>query len=58
MSLIELNNLSVAYGSHKVLRDVSLTINQGEILTVVGVNGSGKTTTIGALIGYAKPTSG
>ena len=44
MSLIELNNLSVAYGSHKVLRDVSLTINQGEILTVVGPNGSGKTT--------------
>lgn len=58
MSLIELNNLSVAYGSHKVLRDVSLTINQGEILTVVGPNGSGKTTLFRALIGSAKPASG
>ena len=58
MSLIELNNLSVAYGSSEVLSDVSLTVNQGEILTIVGPNGSGKTTLFRALIGSVNPTSG
>ena len=58
MSLIELKNLSVAYGSNVVLQDVSLTINQGEILTIVGPNGSGKTTLFRALIGSVNPMSG
>ena len=58
MSLIELKDLSVAYGSSKVLSDVSLTVNQGEILTIVGPNGSGKTTLFRALIGSVNPSSG
>ncbi len=58
MSLIELKDLSVAYGSSEVLSDVSLTVNQGEILTIVGPNGSGKTTLFRALIGSVKPSSG
>ena len=58
MSLIELKNLSVAYGSSEVLRDISLTVNQGEILTIVGPNGSGKTTLFRALIGSVNPSSG
>ena len=58
MSLIELKDLSVAYGSSEVLSDVSLTVNQGEILTIVGPNGSGKTTLFRALIGSVNPLSG
>ena len=58
MSLIELKDLSVAYGSSEVLSDVSLTVNQGEILTIVGPNGSGKTTLFRALIGSVNPSSG
>lgn len=58
MSLIELKNLSVAYGSNVVLRNVSLAISQGEILTIVGPNGSGKTTLFRALIGSVNPASG
>jgi len=58
VSLIELKNLSVAYGSSEVLSDVSLTVNQGEILTIVGPNGSGKTTLFRALIGSVNPSSG
>ena len=58
MSLIELKDLSVAYGSSEVLSDVSLAVNQGEILTIVGPNGSGKTTLFRALIGSVNPSSG
>lgn len=58
MSLIELKDLSVAYGSSEVLSDVSLRVNQGEILTIVGPNGSGKTTLFRALIGSVNPSSG
>lgn len=58
MSLIAVENISVGYGARTVLRDVSLTIEPGEILTVVGPNGSGKTTLLRALIGAAQLTSG
>ncbi len=58
MSLIAVENINVGYGTHMVLRNVSLTIEPGEIVTVVGPNGSGKTTLLRALIGAAHPTSG
>lgn len=58
MSLIELQKLSVAYGSNIVLRDVSLVVKPGEIVTIVGPNGSGKTTLFRTIIGSEKPRSG
>ncbi|QHQ35357.1 ATP-binding cassette domain-containing protein [Algicella marina] len=58
MSLVTLENLSVGYGANEVLRGVSLTIEPGEIVTVVGPNGSGKTTLLRTLIGAVTPTSG
>jgi len=42
MSLIQVDNLSVSYGAHKVLSHVSMEISKGEIVTIVGPNGSGK----------------
>lgn len=58
MSLVELNGLSVAYGSNVVLRDVSFVIQPGEIVTIVGPNGSGKTTLFRAIIGSKNPSAG
>lgn len=58
MSLIEVKNLSVAYGANTVLRDVSLTVEPGEIVTIVGPNGSGKSSLLRAIIGATKPASG
>ena len=58
MSLIAVGNISVGYGAQTVLRDVSLTVEPGEIVTIVGPNGSGKTTLLRSLIGAVRPSRG
>jgi zinc transport system ATP-binding protein len=58
MSLISVKNLSVAYGAQTVLRDVSLDLEPGEIVTIVGPNGSGKTSLLRAIIGAIRPRTG
>ncbi|MFA8385469.1 MAG: ATP-binding cassette domain-containing protein [Pelagibaca sp.] len=58
MSLISVNGMSVGYGANTVLRNVSLSIDAGEIVTIVGPNGSGKTTLLRALIGAVRPDTG
>ena len=57
MSLIDVTNLSVAYGGKTVLRDVDLGLSPGEIVTVVGPNGSGKTSLLRAIIGAVTPAA-
>lgn len=44
--MLEINNLSVNYGGIQALQDVSLTVNEGEVVTLIGANGAGKTTTL------------
>mmetsp|Transcript_22457 Transcript_22457/g.36300 ORF Transcript_22457/g.36300 Transcript_22457/m.36300 type:complete len:244 (-) Transcript_22457:9287-10018(-) len=58
MSLISVNGLSVAYGANTVLSNVALHLEPGEIVTIVGPNGSGKTSLLRAIIGAAAPTRG
>jgi zinc transport system ATP-binding protein len=58
MSLLTVENLSVRYGTTEVLRDVSLTMDRGEIVTIVGPNGSGKTTLLRAIVGAAPAATG
>ena len=58
MSLIEVENLSVQYGKKTVLRDVSLAIEPREIVTIVGPNGSGKTSLFKAIIGSLAAAKG
>lgn len=56
--LLEVNELSVAYGRIEALHKVSLTIREGEIVTVIGPNGAGKTTLLAALMGLLPASSG
>ncbi len=56
--ILELRNVSTHYGPIQVLRDVSITINAGEIVCLLGGNASGKTTTLKTVLGYVVPTHG
>lgn len=58
MSLVSVDNLSLKYGAKTVLSHVSLRIEQGEIVTIVGPNGSGKTSLLRAIIGAVTPARG
>ncbi|TMQ17372.1 MAG: ABC transporter ATP-binding protein [Candidatus Rokuibacteriota bacterium] len=58
MSLLELSNLDVAYGDLPALSDVSLAVEAGETLSVVGANGSGKTTMLRTISGLLRPRRG
>lgn len=58
MAVISVENLTVAYGDHPVIQDLSFTVNEGDFLVVVGENGVGKTTLVRALLGLLKPQSG
>jgi branched-chain amino acid transport system ATP-binding protein len=56
--LLEVRNLDFAYGDVQVLRGVSLTVNAGEIVTLVGSNGAGKSTTLRNISRLLRPRSG
>lgn len=56
--LISLNSVTLGYDGKIVLRDIDLTVKRGEIITIVGPNGSGKTSMMRALIGALAPTTG
>ena len=58
MPLIELKNVSVRYGEIEALRGVSLSVEAGEVVTLLGGNGAGKSTTLRAISGLTKPASG
>ena len=53
-----INKVSKTYGSKKVVRDVSISINRNEIVGLLGPNGAGKTTTFYIIVGLVKPDSG
>lgn len=58
MSLVDVENLSLRYAARTVLSHVSLSVARGEIVTIVGPNGSGKTSLLRAIIGAVKPSQG
>jgi branched-chain amino acid transport system ATP-binding protein len=56
--LLELRGVSVAYGKRRALEDVSLTVGAGEMVTLLGANGAGKSTTLRAISGLVRPAAG
>jgi len=56
--LLEIDNLSVSYGRIEALHGISLTVDQGEIVTLIGANGAGKTTTMRAISGLRPASTG
>jgi len=56
--LLALERVSVAYGKRRALDDVSLTVGAGEIVTLLGANGSGKSTTLRTISGLVRPSAG
>ena len=58
MNLLQIEHLRTAYGAVVVNRDVSITVNQGEIVTILGPNGAGKSTLLRAICGLLRPKRG
>jgi branched-chain amino acid transport system ATP-binding protein len=56
--ILEINNLTSGYGDLPVLHEVSLSVNKGEIYSILGANGAGKSTLLNTLAGTVKATSG
>ena len=56
--MLQVNNIDVAYGDVQVLFDVSLDIQEGELVAVIGANGAGKTTLLKTISGILKPQKG
>lgn len=58
MHHLEIRNLSAAYGDQPILHGVSLTVDKGEVVSLIGPSGSGKSTLLRVLIGLTAPTAG
>ena len=56
--MLEIEALSTCYGALQVLHEVSLEVNSGEIVTIIGSNGAGKSTLLKTIAGWLKPRSG
>lgn len=56
--MLELKNVNVHYGAIHALQGINIKVNQGEIVTLIGANGAGKSTTLKAISGILKPTTG
>ncbi|OOM05566.1 ABC transporter ATP-binding protein [Clostridium saccharobutylicum] len=56
--MIKINDLVVAYGGIEALKGISLEVPSGKIVTLVGANGAGKSTTLKSIVGLVKPKSG
>jgi branched-chain amino acid transport system ATP-binding protein len=57
-NMLEVRNIEVAYGKIVAVKDVSLSVAEGEIVTLIGSNGAGKSTTLRTISGLLKPRSG
>lgn len=57
-NLLEAQNLNYFIGQRKIIKDVSLSLHQGEVVAIIGPNGAGKSTLLRLLTGYIQPSSG
>ena len=56
--ILRIKDLKVNYGGIEAVKGISLDVPQGEIVTLIGANGAGKSSTLRAISGLVKPTSG
>jgi branched-chain amino acid transport system ATP-binding protein len=56
--MLTIENISVSYGAIEALTDVSMHVERGEVVTLIGANGAGKTTTLRTITGLLEPTEG
>ena len=57
-TLLKVDGISVYYGNIHAVKDISFTVNAGEIVTLIGANGAGKSTTLKTISGLLKPRTG
>src|ERR1700749_5013622 len=58
MALLQIDDLVVRYGEIEALRGVSVSVDEGQVVTLLGANGAGKSTTLRAISGLANPAAG
>ena len=58
MALLQVDNLHVYYGNIHAIKDISFHVDEGEIVTLIGANGAGKSSTLNTIAGLSKPRSG
>ena len=58
MAMLQIDNVDTYYGNIRALKGVSLSVDEGEIVTLIGANGAGKTTTLDTISGLLKPRQG
>lgn len=58
MSVLQVNNISKSFGNEKIISDISLYLNEGEIVSLLGVSGGGKTTLFNIIAGLSQPDGG
>lgn len=58
MTMLKVDNLSVHYGVIQAVKDVSFEVNEGEVVTLIGANGAGKTSILRTISGLVRPSAG
>ncbi|HFI0139757.1 TPA: ABC transporter ATP-binding protein [Streptococcus suis] len=58
MAMLEVKNLSVNYGAIEAVKDVNFEVNEGEVVTLIGANGAGKTSILRTISGLVRPSAG
>ena len=58
MAMLKVENLSIKYGSIEAVKNVSFEVNEGEVVTLIGANGAGKTSILRTISGLVRPTEG
>ena len=57
-AMLDIKKLEVAYGGIKAIKGISFHVNEGELVTLIGANGAGKSSTLRALSGLIRPAGG
>ena len=57
-NILEIKDLNVSYGGIKAVKNISFEVPEGEVVTLIGANGAGKSSTLRSIVGLVKPSSG